>query len=455
MHKYNYAQYHDKPVSQWHSEKTSKYDKNSTLEHIQYAAIIESSDDAIISKNLDGIITSWNKGAENIFGYSSSEAIGKSILLLVPEGLEAEENALFNQVRNGITVTHYETVRKSKNGMLIDISVSLSPMLNANGVVIGVSKIARDISDRKKREKYIHENESQFNFILENSPIAVRIVSKSTGQVIYANKNYCDLIECSVDQVKTINPMQYYSNPKDIEDIVEQLGEGNRVINKLVKLDIKLSIKWALVSFMEITFKHQLAILGWLYEVTDRIHIEEYKHQLAFSDALTQLPNRRMLMDSINQAVSANKRSGYYGALIFLDLNKFKALNDTHGHATGDLLLIEVGKRIKNCLRGMDIVARLGGDEFVALLNSVDIDENKSLEAAVIVAEKIRDCLEETYLLNTNLEGKSELTINYHCSASIGITVFNGQNVSPEEIIKQADMAMYHAKESSREMTRL
>jgi PAS domain S-box-containing protein len=117
------------------------------------AAIVESSDDAIIGKNLDGIITSWNKGAERIFGYLAEEVIGKSVMILIPPDRHNEEPAILQRLRRGERVDHYETVRRRKNGSLIDISLTVSPVRAVDGRIIGASKIARDITERKRAKR--------------------------------------------------------------------------------------------------------------------------------------------------------------------------------------------------------------------------------------------------------------------------------------------------------------
>ena len=138
-------------------------------------------------------------------------------------------------------------------------------------------------------------------------------------------------------------------------------------------------------------------VLGITEDITEQKEAEEYIRNFAFYDTLTQLPNRRLLNDRLGQAKAASKRSGCYGALMFLDLDNFKPLNDTHGHDVGDLLLIEVAHRITSCVREMDTVARFGGDEFVVMLSELNVDKELSVAQAGNVAEKIRTTLAEPY----------------------------------------------------------
>jgi diguanylate cyclase (GGDEF)-like protein len=176
---------------------------------------------------------------------------------------------------------------------------------------------------------------------------------------------------------------------------------------------------------------------------------------LAFYDALTDLPNRRLLDDRLRQSFAASKRSGNFSAMIFLDLDNFKPLNDKHGHGLGDLLLKEVAKRLTNCVREVDTVARFGGDEFVVLLGELNESRSASTEQVRGVAEKIRTSLEATYQLRVvSSDGSQGCTVEHHCSASMGVVVFSSEQSNPEEILKWADAAMYQAKDAGRNTIR-
>jgi len=194
---------------------------------------------------------------------------------------------------------------------------------------------------------------------------------------------------------------------------------------------------------------------GITREITERKRLEDQVHQLAFHDGLTGLPNRRLLLDRLNQTMAASKRSGNYGAVMFLDLDNFKPLNDAHGHGAGDLLLIEVARRLTACVREIDTVARFGGDEFVVLLGELDVGRAESIEVARTVAEKIRVSLAVPYLLNAPLQdGMANGPVEHHCSASIGVMVFVNHEVIQSDILKWADAAMYQAKAAGRNTIR-
>lgn len=178
---------------------------------------------------------------------------------------------------------------------------------------------------------------------------------------------------------------------------------------------------------------------------------EQQIRNLAFYDTLTSLPNRRLLLDRLGQAMSASKRSRRYAALMFIDLDNFKPLNDLHGHDVGDRLLIEVAKRISSCMRETDTVARFGGDEFIVMLSELTTEKEASLSQAGIVAEKIRSTLADPYYLDIPPKNEEAARqIMHHCTASIGVALFINHDIGPEELIKRADSSMYRAKETGR-----
>jgi diguanylate cyclase (GGDEF)-like protein/PAS domain S-box-containing protein len=188
---------------------------------------------------------------------------------------------------------------------------------------------------------------------------------------------------------------------------------------------------------------HYVAIFS---DITTRKKIEEEIHNLAFYDALTKLPNRRLFIDRFQAALASSARRNDYGALLFIDLDRFKLLNDTLGHEYGDLLLIEVGVRIKSCIRETDTAARFGGDEFVVLFESISDDRNDALRKVSLFAEKIRESLSQPYTVKA---------YEHDSSPSIGICLHHGNDDTLETLLERADFAMYQAKKSGRNTVRI
>ena len=195
-------------------------------------------------------------------------------------------------------------------------------------------------------------------------------------------------------------------------------------------------------------------LLAVTHDITERKQMEEQVRQLAFYDPLTLLPNRRLLTDRLSQAMAASKRSACYCALMILDLDNFKPLNDTYGHLLGDLLLIEVARRLTHCVREIDTVGRFGGDEFVVMLSELSTDQALSTAQAQAVAEKIRSSLSEPYLITVHHEGRSDTLLTHCCTASIGVVIFIDNETPQDDILKWADAAMYQAKKVGRNSVR-
>ncbi|WP_291994965.1 diguanylate cyclase [Candidatus Accumulibacter sp. ACC003] len=189
-------------------------------------------------------------------------------------------------------------------------------------------------------------------------------------------------------------------------------------------------------------------------DITKRKHEEEQVRQLAFYDPLTALPNRRLLKDRLRQTIASSTRTGCHGAVMFVDLDNFKPLNDQRGHVAGDLLLVETADRLKRCVREIDTVARFGGDEFVVVINELAVDESKSRSTATVIAEKIRSSLSQAYVLTIERDGQSATTYEHCCSASIGVALFLDHQASQDEILKWADAAMFAAKQAGRNVIR-
>jgi diguanylate cyclase (GGDEF)-like protein/PAS domain S-box-containing protein len=184
--------------------------------------------------------------------------------------------------------------------------------------------------------------------------------------------------------------------------------------------------------------------VGSYTDITEDKEAEAEIHRLAYYDVLTKLPNRRLLQDRLGQAVLATARTGFYGAIFFIDLDNFKSLNDTRGHAVGDMLLVQVAKRLRAVVREADTVARQGGDEFVVLLEDLSADVHEAVTLASQIGEKLRKGMVQVFDL---------IGYEYHCGLSVGVSLF-GQSDTVEDLLKHADLALYQAKNSGRNTLR-
>lgn len=278
------------------------------------ATIVESSDDAIVGKALDGTILSWNKAAERIYGYAASEAIGRSAAMLNSPDRSDEVALLLGRIRQGEHIQYYETERIRKDGRRITVSLTISPIKDARGAILGASAIARDISDQKRAEKRIRH--------------------------------------------------------------------------------------------------------------------------MAQHDALTGLPNRVLLYDRIDRALAQAQRKRGMMAVLFLDLDDFKDVNDSFGHQTGDRVLRMASHRLLRCLRAADSIGRLGGDEFVICLPDLTVADD-----AALVARKILEALRKPFIVDEHW---------LHVTGSIGISIYPRDGINTDDVMRTADLAMYNAKAMGR-----
>jgi diguanylate cyclase (GGDEF)-like protein/PAS domain S-box-containing protein len=280
-------------------------------------------------------------------------------------------------------------------------------------------------------------------------------ITDAEGTILDVNNSFTRITGYARDEVLGQNPRLLKSGRQDAafyEDLWQQLLSTGHWRGELWNRRKSGEIYPELLNISAVRDAQGVTrqYVGLFSDITVRKAMEDQVHQLAFFDALTALPNRRLLSDRLGQALLANQRSRRYGALMFLDLDNFKPLNDTHGHAVGDLLLTEVARRLTACVRQTDTVARIGGDEFVVMLSELDQDGNFSKAQASAVAEKIRASLAEPYAFTLGLAAHSSHAVEHHCSSSIGVVLMVPDSADPEALLQQADAAMYQAKEQGR-----
>ena len=314
-----------------------------------------------------------------------------------------------------------------------------------------------DITERKRAEEALREQKEFFHLIAENLDDFIAVLDLD-GRRLYNSPSYRHFFgsEGAVrgsDSFAEIHP--------DDREYVKQVfketvatGTGRHINYRMLKSDGTVCEMESSGTVIRDPEGQVARVVVVARDVTERRFLEEQLRQLAFYDTLTGLPNRRLLNDRLHQAVAASARSGCYGALIFIDLDNFKPLNDVHGHEVGDLLLIEAAHRLKGCVREVDTVARFGGDEFVVVISELDVDKTESRSSAESVAEKIRSTLSIPFVLKIKRDGSADQPVEHHCTASIGIVLFVNHEGTLDDILRWADAAMYQAKEAGRNLIR-
>jgi len=326
-----------------------------------------------------------------------------------------------------------------------------------------------DISERKKTENLLRENKAFVQGILDSLPSQIAVID-GNGMVVAVNESWCqfskengfDSTNPALNAGVGCNYLQICLNAADSplsdaftahEGIRSVLLGRSHIFQMEYTCHTPNTKRWFTMTVNPLNTKQKGAVIVHT-NITDRKITEENVRDMAYLDTLTKLPNRRLLIDRINQVIASSKRSNRYAALMFLDLDNFKPLNDMHGHVAGDLLLIEVASRLKASVREMDTVARIGGDEFVVMLAELDVDKAVSRSEAGLVAEKIRLSLAEPYFLEIKDDQNQHVTVEHHCSASIGVVLFLSDMASQDDIMKWADDAMYEVKDTGRNQVR-
>ncbi len=423
-----------------------------------YRLLTEDVSDVVWKQDRDNRFTYISQADQRLRGYHADEVIGHHISeILTEEGV-----AVINEMRrkrseferNGAQMgaTTVQLQQRCKNGRLIWAEVLSIPERDAHGTITGFHGISRDITERKRAEAELDNVQRLLKETEQIGKLGGWEFHIDTGKLIWTEEIY-RIHEVDPSYELTIEKaFDFYSTAS--RPIVELAMQ--RAIADGEPYDVELELITAAGS---IRCVHVIGrpdfqdrrILGFLQDITERKQMEDRVRQLAFYDPLTELPNRRLLNDRLTQNMAASARSRCYGAVLFIDLDNFKLLNDSHGHEVGDLLLIEVANRLRACVREIDTVARFGGDEFIVLIRELDTDKSESLSQAEIIAEKIRINLSEPYLLRIGHDGTAEVTVDHRCSACVGVVLYVDHEFAQDEILKWADAAMYRAKEAGRD----
>ena len=309
----------------------------------------------------------------------------------------------------------------------------------------------------KERTLELSESEAHMSAIFQSSPIGIVVSRLSDEVTLDVNDAALQLFRFSRTDVvgrRAVADLATYDDPAQRVEMVARLRDNGSIHSYPVRYrthngkSIVLEVSGSLIET-----HGEPCLLALLVDVTDRNRSEEIVRQLAYYDPLTNLANRLLLADRLTQSMLAGKRNGQYGALLFVDLDNFKPVNDEHGHGAGDLLLVEAARRIKSCVREIDTVARYGGDEFIVLVNDLTTDNAHAQSQATLVAEKIRSLLASPYILQLPVdENHPARSIEHRCTACIGVTLFLGFESTEQEILRRADIAMYNAKMAGRNL---
>ena len=400
--------------------------------------------DLIARHDLNGTYLFVTAACQSLTGYSEEELLGHSCYeFFHPDDVAVMQAAHAQILERAETSTVSYRLRR-KNGSFVWVETTVRSTRDANNKAIDIIASTRDITERKQTEQQLRIAATAFEshegmMVIDANHIILRV-----------NKAFTDITGYSAEEVVGKHSRIRQSdrhNPDFYAAIWESINNTGVWEGELLRRrkNGKTYPEYLTVTAVKDTQDRVTHYVSTFSDMTLRQAAAEQIERLAFYDPLTNLPNRRLLQDRLKLALASSHRNGRYGALLFIDLDNFKTLNDTLGHDMGDLLLQQVAERLTACVREGDTVARLGGDEFVVMLEDLSKEGFEAARQAETLANKMLMLFNRPFQL---------VTREYLSTASIGATLFNGQQLSNDDLLKHADIAMYQAKTSGRNTLR-
>ena len=416
-------------------------------QQVRLNGIVDAAMDAIVSTDENQNIIIFNHGAEQMFGYRAADIIGQHLDLLVPIRFrETHSKHVDEYGRTGITTRTMNQPGQSyglrASGEEFPFEATISRVEVAGKIIY--TAILRDITRRKQAESELRIAATAFE------SQEGMLVTDANGVILRVNQAFTETTGYTAEEAVGQTPRLLKSGRHNADfyramwETIHRTGKWQGEVWDRRKND-EIYPKWLTITAVKGDNGAVTHYVGSHVDITERKAAEDEVKNLAFYDPLTRLPNRRLLLDRLDHALASSTRSGREGALMFIDLDNFKTLNDTLGHNMGDLLLQHVAQRLGSCVREGDTVARLGGDEFVVLLEDLSKDTQEAAAQTEAIGEKILATLNQTYQLATH---------EYHSTPSIGATLFTDHQFGVDVLFKQADIAMYQSKKAGRNTLR-
>ncbi|HNQ64763.1 MAG TPA: PAS domain S-box protein [Smithella sp.] len=415
----------------------------------KYRSILENIEEGFFEVDLAGNFTFFNHSLCSLLGYSREETLGMNYRQYTDKDSAQDVFRTFNGIfRTGMPVKEFDwfIIRKNKTRRYVEASIYLKK--DSSGKPTGFQGFTRDVTDRIQAEfqkeaalEALRESEEKYRNILENIQEAYFEVDLA-GNFTFFNDALCRMTGCSKEELRGTN----YTKFSDEENSKKVFQVFNKVFNTgqptegfdwlIIRKDSTKRYIEASVSLKKDSHGHPAGFKGVIRDISERKRIEQELNYMATHDALTGLPNRLMFNQLLNQAILSAKRHKKQLAVFFIDLDRFKIINDTLGHDAGDLLLQEIARRFRHSLRAVDVVGRLGGDEFVIL-----IEDFSDFAQVSKVAHKI---------LSAAIKPMVIMSEECRVTASIGISIFPKDGQDEQSLMKNADIAMYFAKEEGK-----
>ncbi len=405
-------------------------------------SILDSAHEAFISMDQDGRICEWSSQAERDFGWSREEVLGRSLAetIIPAEDLDEYEPALKRMLGGDrlILGRRLEIVTTRRNGIRFPVELTFSALQTSHGP--RYNAFVRDISERRSSEYALEEANQRFRSAFDDAAIGMAIVSPE-GRWLRANRALSALTGYPQDELVGMGFADITHPddlPKDIhalQEMIEGTRDSFQTEKRYLHADGRIIWVWLSTTVVRDAESKPAYLLSQMQDISERKENEARLAHRASHDELTGLPNRGVLEDRMVLALNRQRRERKPLSILYLDLDGFKRVNDTHGHDAGDVLLVSIAKRLTALVRPTDVVSRLGGDEFVILCEGMDE------RGATQLAKRIVDVVPEPI----EVDGKG-LAV----TPSVGIALSRDPGIRPGELLAHADMAMYFAKEEGR-----
>jgi diguanylate cyclase (GGDEF)-like protein/PAS domain S-box-containing protein len=410
----------------------------------QLSTLFRTVPDVIWVKDIGGRYLRCNPPFARLFGVDQRQVVGKTDYDLAPREMAGRHRASdLRAIETGeIQSEAFETVAANGDACLFE--VLKAPLRDETGKAVGVVGIARDISERREADEQLRIAATAFE---AQEGIVILDADK---RILRVNHAFVEMTGHVADDVVGKTPQQIARDPRAgelLSGIADRVTRDGFWRGELPaqRRSGEIFAAWTTVATVRGARGETTHYVITMTDVTERKRAEKEIVNLAFYDRLTGLPNRRLFRDRLEQALAGSARSGRHGALLFIDLDNFKLVNETSGHEVGDQLLVEVARRLEACLGAAGGAARVGGDEFVALVEDLSENQHEAAALAKETGETILAALNAPYALPGGVR---------HSSPSIGVAMFSGGGDTCEELLKQADIAMYEAKAAGRNALR-
>ena len=396
----------------------------------RYRELFENANDVVYTHDLSGNFTSLNKTGERVTGYTREEACRINLAqVVVPEYIPLARK-MIGQKQVGEESTCYELEIFAKDGRRVPLEIS-TRLIYCGGAPVGVQGIARDITERRQARRALEASEAELRALFAAMTDVILVLDRGGRYLKIAPTNPALLYQPPAEMLgRTLHEVLPREQADEFLVYISRALEARDTVNFEYRLDVGGVEHWFAGTVSPMIDD---AVIWVARDITERKRAEEKLIHIAFHDSLTGLPNRALFTDHLKLAVAASKRTpAALFAVLFLDLDRFKVINDSLGHPVGDELLVSIARRLEHGLRAGDTVARLGGDEFAILLNNLDQPGD-----ALRVAERVQEQLAEPL----EIGGHEVFT-----TASIGIALSTTGYTNEEDVLRDADTVMYRAK---------